>query len=204
METVAALLIGLVLGRFLPSYFAEKGRNLATKEDVATITELVEEVKAKFTLQHEEDAQQDRLDLQERTFQHELRLAALDRRLEAHQQAYKFWVQLVGHAGNNRKGMAQLVVECQGWWMRHCLYLSPKAREALADGYIAAAAYINLPPDIEADADENWPKLLRVGQLLVEAVALPSLAVDRNPELPSSRRPATASIGNGESRPPIA
>ena len=43
---VAALcfLLGLFVRDFLPSYARKKGENLATKEDIAKITELQEEV----------------------------------------------------------------------------------------------------------------------------------------------------------------
>ncbi|HWN95370.1 MAG TPA: hypothetical protein VNT99_10090 [Methylomirabilota bacterium] len=37
--------LGFILKNYLPSYFAEKGRNLATKEDIEEITRRIEEVK---------------------------------------------------------------------------------------------------------------------------------------------------------------
>ena len=45
--------IGLLLRRFLPSYLSEKGKNLATKEDVGEITARIEEVKARYALEVE-------------------------------------------------------------------------------------------------------------------------------------------------------
>ncbi|MDY3530308.1 hypothetical protein PG593_11060 [Riemerella anatipestifer] len=46
------LLVGIILfftiKNFLPSYFNEKGKNLATKEDLEEITEKVEKIKAEF------------------------------------------------------------------------------------------------------------------------------------------------------------
>lgn len=48
--SIAGLVIaGLLLRRFLPSYVAEKGKNLASKEDLAHLTDLVESVKALHT-----------------------------------------------------------------------------------------------------------------------------------------------------------
>ena len=44
----------LLLKSFLPSYFAEKAKNLATKEDIADITRQVEGVKAEFATQLQE------------------------------------------------------------------------------------------------------------------------------------------------------
>ena len=39
------IIIGLILNKFLPSYFSKKGENLATKEDIGKITKEIEEVK---------------------------------------------------------------------------------------------------------------------------------------------------------------
>ena len=43
---VAALVVGWLLKSYFPSYFAEKGKNLATKEDIEEITRKIEQVKA--------------------------------------------------------------------------------------------------------------------------------------------------------------
>lgn len=45
---IGALVVYLLLKSFLPSYFSEKGKNLATKEDVASITDEVESVKTGY------------------------------------------------------------------------------------------------------------------------------------------------------------
>ena len=47
MDVVWAL-IGIGVGIFLRSYFGEKGKNLATKEDIKGITEVVERTKAEY------------------------------------------------------------------------------------------------------------------------------------------------------------
>ena len=41
-----AVVVSLLLNKFLPAYFLEKGKNLATKEDISQITEKVESVKS--------------------------------------------------------------------------------------------------------------------------------------------------------------
>lgn len=46
--TALAALLGLYLA-FFKSYFTEKGKNLATKQDIGEITRIVEEVKRQFT-----------------------------------------------------------------------------------------------------------------------------------------------------------
>jgi len=40
--------IGLLLYRYLPAYASEKGKNLATKEDIADITKRIEQVKSSY------------------------------------------------------------------------------------------------------------------------------------------------------------
>jgi hypothetical protein len=46
-------ILGYLTKNLLPSYFSEKGRNLATKQDISEITELVESVKHDFTKETE-------------------------------------------------------------------------------------------------------------------------------------------------------
>lgn len=45
---VAVFLIGLFVKNYLPSYMDEKGKNLATKEDIEGITRKTEEVQQEF------------------------------------------------------------------------------------------------------------------------------------------------------------
>lgn len=48
IEIGLILILGLLIYKYLPSYIIEKGKNLATKEDIGDITRKVEEVKAEF------------------------------------------------------------------------------------------------------------------------------------------------------------
>jgi hypothetical protein len=45
VQIVASIVLGLYLKHYLPKYFEEKAKNLATKEDIGLITKEVEEVK---------------------------------------------------------------------------------------------------------------------------------------------------------------
>ncbi|MGX1373432.1 type II secretory pathway pseudopilin PulG [Priestia megaterium] len=54
LKIVVGLLIGFMLGSYLPSYFKQKGKNLATKEDIKEITTLQEEAKKDFQTALEE------------------------------------------------------------------------------------------------------------------------------------------------------
>lgn len=44
-----AVIISLLLNKFLPGYLSEKGKNLATKEDISQITEKIERVKSIYS-----------------------------------------------------------------------------------------------------------------------------------------------------------
>lgn len=48
LQIVIAVILGLVIKSYLPSYFSKKGENLATKEDVKEITEKVEEIRVEY------------------------------------------------------------------------------------------------------------------------------------------------------------
>lgn len=45
---IISLVIGLIIGVFLPSYSKQKGINLATKEDIGKITEITKRVESEF------------------------------------------------------------------------------------------------------------------------------------------------------------
>lgn len=48
-SVIAFVIVGVLIRGYLPSYIAEKGKNLASKEDLAHLTHLVEGVKALHT-----------------------------------------------------------------------------------------------------------------------------------------------------------
>jgi len=50
---IIGLVVGFIIGKFLPSYFSKKGENLATKEDIGKITSEIEKVKIMFKDQYE-------------------------------------------------------------------------------------------------------------------------------------------------------
>jgi hypothetical protein len=48
LTLAAVIIIGLLLKHYLPSYLTEKGKNLATKEDIEEITNKIERVKSQY------------------------------------------------------------------------------------------------------------------------------------------------------------
>jgi hypothetical protein len=160
---------------FFPSYFQEKGKNLATKEDISEITSQIESVKANYTERLTAIEHQNALVLEQLRGQHQLRLAAAERRLAAHQEAFTLWRRLLREVHSDK--VHQVVLECQEWWDKNCLYLSSAARESFNRAYFAAASHRQLTRD-RTDATlvtQNMALITKAGDDLVSGVELPSL-----------------------------
>jgi len=95
---LVAIGIGILLTRkYLPTYFAKKAENLATKEDIATITEAVESVKTSHAaelehLRHELDvAKANRqAEIDRASFEHQTHFSWYhEKRMQVHAQVYR-------------------------------------------------------------------------------------------------------------------
>lgn len=148
-----------ILEKYSEGYLIEKGKNLATKQDVAEITKIVEVIK------HEND-----VILEEIRGYHELRLAAIDKRLEVHQKAFSMWWQLK-HKMFREEGW-DFVVECQNWWIDNNLYLSHESRRAFVDAYQTVSMILQ---NQEERTKDNFEIIDRTGDIIVKSVALPSI-----------------------------
>lgn len=168
-------IIGLVLKFFGPGYLGEKGKNLATKEDIATITDKIEAVKTQYALL-----------LEGAKVENQLRVAALDARMEKAQQAFALWRKL--HRSTHSSHCANVVLECYEWWEKNCLYLEPSAREAFSAAYMAAGVHQSLL-DSRSDVEvvkANFAKIRDAGEVIVRSVSLPGLTKQEQIELDTS------------------
>jgi hypothetical protein len=173
---VAAGVGYLLVKHFASSYLGQKGKNLADKEDIAALTQQVEEVKR----QHSEL-------LEAVKVRNQLRMAAIDRRLQAHQDAFTMLRELVRHAHGPEIG--KQVKACQEWWEKNCLYLEPQAREAFSDAYFSAGVHQTLlkSPGLQMNPSPeqakqhienitaNWSRVNRALNVVLDSVALPPL-----------------------------
>lgn len=76
----------LIWRSFFPGYLTEKGKNLATKEDIEVITDKIEGVRAQYTA----DLERHRSELNRIAFEHSTRFSKLhERRVEAIDGMYK-------------------------------------------------------------------------------------------------------------------
>lgn len=161
---IASVIILAIIKFYLPGYLTEKGKNLATKEDVEHITDKIESVKAQYAL------------LVEATkVENQLRVAALDKRLEKAQEAFALWRKL--YKSTNSDESTAVMLECQNWWEQNCLYLEPAAREAFSAAYTASHMHQDLFRT-RAEAKEivqNFEKITSAGEIIVKSVSLPGL-----------------------------
>ncbi len=192
LEVIAFVGIGVagLFWRFyLRSYLSEKAKNLATKEDIKGITNAVEAVRSEYAAKLEDLAQQNRVLLERVKQQHDLRLVAVERRLQTHQEAYALWFKLLG-ARHDKKALPGIVRGAQDWYARSRLYLEPQVAEAFDKAHWAAlvrASVVSSGVVSSGDPmaqDANWEPVRRLGQVIVEAVRLPVLASDRDPTGP--------------------
>lgn len=114
--------------------------------------------------------------LSESERRHKLRLAALDKRLQAHQEAYSLWRKLL-FADKQGDGVHDVVSECQDWWETNCLYLSSEAREAFRKAYHSAndhAVFLRTHQE-SALIRAAWADVQRAGEIIVRGVHLPTI-----------------------------
>jgi hypothetical protein len=125
-----AVLAFQILSQVITSYAKKKAENVATKEDVGAITTAIEKAKLDFSVQLEQLKSE--LDATNR-----LRLAAADKRLEKHQEAYKLCIELEWNL-HDRDALHKTILECQAWWIANCLYLTTDARTTFKFAYDVA------------------------------------------------------------------
>jgi hypothetical protein len=175
-------------GAYLGSYLREKGKNRATAEDIQRLTRVVEDIKAENARQLADLAHHNGILVEQLKSRQQLRVAAIDRRLQAHQEAFTRWRRLMASAHGENAG--KVVVECQAWWEENALYLEPEVRDAFNRAYFAAAGHRALTdtPDrdgsVVKDVRDNWKLILGAGDVIMNAVALPALNEQERSELP--------------------
>jgi len=177
MEAIL-IFIGFLVGQFLPSYLREKGKNLATKDDIGRITRKVEEVKAEYNERLQELAHQNNFLLEQTKGRQQLRAAAIEKRLQAHQEAYSLWRQMISKVHSDEN--VDIVMACQDWYNANCLYLDQASRAAFRNAYGALAIH---PTLLRAREDKesikrNFIDITSAGEVIVNGAELPSLGED--------------------------
>jgi hypothetical protein len=179
LELLIFVILFLFVKSYLPSYFSAKGKNLATKEDIAEITKKTEEIRVLYSKQLEFLSQQNRIILEEYKSKNQLRLAALTKRLEVHQNAFILWKKIISSV--HHESISDVVIECQQWWNENCLYLTVNAREAFWKSFNSADMHEGLleenrrlhNADSKKDLTDNWEYIMNAGKVIAAGVTLP-------------------------------
>ena len=165
------------VGGYVGAYLRRKAENRAHREDIENLTQLVESVRAEYARQLENLAQSNREILAVSSQQHQMRLAVLEERFRAHQQAYTLCRELF-HAVHTER-ITDAVIKAQDWWEQNCLYLDADAREAFWSGIHAAGLHGDL---LRGRTDgqiirDNWKKMEDAQAAIERSVALPPIKI---------------------------
>ena len=128
------IFLAFLAGLFV-SYLRAKARNLATNKDDKPL---------------ESNSEEHRLFQQSEARKHQLSIAALDKRLAAHQEAHALWTELMASAELKEKA-DQIVMKCETWWKNNSPFLTPEVRDAFRSAYLATFRH----PDLLVQEDRN-------------------------------------------------
>jgi hypothetical protein len=156
------------IGGFIGAYLKKKGENLATKEDIEIITEKIEKIRSQYS----EQLETVKASLQ---LSNQLKLAALDKRLQKHQEAYTLWVEIVWNLSNDDE-IGRIVIKCQEWWNENCLYLGEDSRGAFKKALLLAPVFYQLTNT--KDRQKYFDSIMDAGEIIIKDVKLPSLGYD--------------------------
>ena len=117
---------------------------------------------------------------------HQLRMAALEKRLAVHQEAYTLLYELVSSLHNAEK-VGDVASRCEKWWLEHCLYLDPKPRESFIAACQKAVFFHDLPRDTK-EREQTFQQIMDVRIHLAAAVGLPAIGEDKRTGIKESRK----------------
>lgn len=107
--------------------------------------------------------------------QDKFRLAALEKRLEVHQEAYTLWLELLWSVSKSDERI-EVISKGQDWWNKNCLYLDSKSMEAFRKALIVATHF-----ELRETSKERglaFEKIQEAGKYIAEGVNLPFLDTD--------------------------
>jgi hypothetical protein len=93
-------------------------------------------------------------------------MAALAKRLQAHQDAYALWNDMVLALHDPQKEH-ETAARCQQWWVKNCLYLDSESRKEFLNCAREAGSYTALKdPKNPAETKARFNRILNVFRLL--------------------------------------
>jgi len=153
--------MGGAMSLFFSSYLARKGSLWADKEEVKEITDITENTKSPYAIQ-----------LEQVRVRHQLKTAALDKRLQAHQEAFSFWARM--NKTPCGEEFEKLHVECSNWWDNNCLYLDQNVRSEFLSSITAMNQHYLF---VKCGQDHSWTfaDTEKLFNAITEATLLPPI-----------------------------
>lgn len=177
-STAAVIVGGCVLfglRHYFGGYLDKKAENLATKEDIGDITKIVESIK------HENDKVLSHWQEQLKSAT-TLRFLAAERRFQAHQDAYRYAIQMKQMAFTEDYEERQKASADWGdFWQRNCLYLDENVRSAFSEAAMASAEHTvwlrmgREIPEGRKYVSTNMQKMDHLLEVIPKAVSLPAI-----------------------------
>ena len=112
----------------------------------------------------------------------QFRLAALEKRLAVHQDAYELWINLFWNIHDPEK-VPGMIIKCQEWWTKNCLYLDPKTRWAFKTALHHAGDFNKITRDQAQLKKDTFNDIKKVGELIVAGVDLPVIGEYENKKI---------------------
>jgi hypothetical protein len=157
---------------YFGAYLAERGKNRATKEDIRFITQEVEEAKDVF-----------QRGLSDLNAHHQLRMIAAERRIQAHQEAYTLYCELLDAMQESEEGWSEIYSRTKDWYKKNNLYLGPETRLAFMVSIQGCERYRILRATADRTVLDEIRKeeIQRIFPILFHEVQLPSISERSNP-----------------------
>jgi rubrerythrin len=163
------------------SYVGERGKNRATKSDIAEITDLVKEVERR----HAEQLARLTEELKAKTT---MRFTAVEARLAAHQEAYGMAGAMLRNLYAPEADRNDIREQLAQFWSEKCLYLDEPARSAFDAAW---SAFLRHPSLLEIGhrqpmevVESNFKKLTDLMPAIASTAALPPIKLDADPATP--------------------
>jgi hypothetical protein len=130
------------LNKLADSYATEKGKNLATKEDIEKLTALVKSVEQKYLHETETFKATLQRELEVHKGNIQFRNVALERRLDAHQKGFSLLFELMAiHANADEESVTNAANMCALFWKNNCFYLSAEVHNTYEQAIASLVNY---------------------------------------------------------------
>lgn len=105
------------------------------------------------------------------------KIVALEKRLEVHQTAFRYWYDLMWSLNKDAQRGAQ-AIKCEKWWVKNHFYLDKTSSEAFKNAASLSSTfgvYQAGDKDAAKERQKAFRELHKVGNYLREGVGLPHL-----------------------------